>query len=142
MQSSRQSKTKMNTNMPEKTLYDLIKMAANKEKKKTDKQDLRRTVLNRRLNKTLKKEASSLPLETLVKFGKPKKPDEETKKPHNVTQKRKPGQFITAQNINQIKRESAKLAKLKANRPEFRVIGDNNPNPQKEGEEEFKIIGE
>ena len=135
MQSSRQSKTKRNTNMPKKTLGDLIKMAANKEKKNTDKQDLRRTVLNRRLNKTLKKEASSLPLETPVKFGKPKKP-------HKMTTKRKPGRIITPENINQIKQESAKLAKLNANRPEFRVIGDNNTNPQKEGEEEFTIIGE
>ena len=131
MQSSRQSKTKRNTNMPEKTLGDLIKMAANKEKKNTDKQDLRRTVLNRRLNKTLKKEASSLPLETPVKFGKPKKP-------HKMTTKRKPGRIITPENISEIRKESAKL---KANMPEFRVIGDNNTNPQNE-EEEFKIIGD
>ena len=132
MQSSRQSKR--NTNMPKKTLRDLIKMAANKEKKNTDNPDLRRTVLNRNLNKTLKKEAFSLPPETPVKFGKPKKT-------HKATQKRRPGQLITSENISEIRKESAKLAKLKANRPEFRVIGDNNTNPQNE-EEEFKVIGD
>ena len=125
--------------MPKKTLGDLIKMAANKEKKNTDNPDLRRTVLNRRLSKTLKNKAFYLPPETPVKFGKPKKPDEETKKSHNVTQKRRPGKFITAKNIFEIRKESAKLAKLKAQKPEFRVIGDNNTNPQNE-EEEFKII--
>ena len=121
-----------------KTLRDLIKMAENKEKKNTDKQDLRERVLKRIFNQTLKKKASSLPLETPVKFGKPKKTHNATQKQDKVTKKRKPGLLITAKNINQIKRESAKL---KANRPEFRVIGDNNTNPQNE-EEEFTIIGE
>ena len=125
--------------MPKKTLGDLIKMAANKEKKNTDNPDLCKRVLKQIFNQTLKKKASSLPLETPVELGKPKKTHNATQKPHKATQKRKPGNLITAENLNQIKRESAKL---KANRPEFRVIGDNNTNPQKEGEEEFTIIGE
>ena len=125
--------------MPEKTLEELRKIAT-KKTENPHTNNLRIKLLNKRFEKTLKNRASSLPPNTIVNsFDEKKKPHKATqKKPHKATQKRIPGQnFFTAENISKIREESAKL---KAQRPEFKVIGDNKKNSRKD-EKEFRVIG-
>jgi hypothetical protein len=126
--------------MPEKTLEELRKIAA-KKAENPHTNNLRIKLLHKKFNKTLTNRASSLPPNTIVNSfdEKKKKPHKATqKKPHKATQKRIPGKnFLTAKNMSEIREESAKL---KAQRPEFKVIGDNKKNSRKD-EKEFRVIG-